>query len=100
MFCFFFLWSTVQADPYLQAVLHQLVDVQVRLLDQLQVVAEYPHDPLPLQDKEPLGAIPAVHHRYGLPETAQHLLGTVAVVFLFPGQQGRYKRSEANGGDE
>lgn len=73
------------AHPYLQAILHQLVDVQERLLDELQVMAEYPHHPLPLQDKEPLGTVPAVRHSYWLPQTTQHLLGTVAVVFLFPG---------------
>lgn len=63
-------------------------------------MVEYPDNPLPLQDKEPLGSIPTVHHGHRLPETTQHLLGAVAVVFVFPGQQGRYKRSEADGGGE
>lgn len=59
--------------------------VQEGLFDELEVMVEYPDDPLSLQDKEPLGSIPTVHHGHRLPQTTQHLLGTVAVVFVFPG---------------
>lgn len=70
---------------YLQSALHQLVDVQEGLFEQLHLVGEYPDNSLPLQNKEPLGSVPTVDHSHRLPQTTQHLLGTVAVVFVFPG---------------
>ena len=73
------------SHSYLQAALYYLVDVQEGLLEQLELMSEYPDNSLPLQDKEPLGSVPTVHHSHRLPQTTQHLLGTVAVVFVFPG---------------
>lgn len=76
--------SKCQTHSYLQTTLHQLVDVQEGLLNKLKVRVQYSDNALSLQDKESLRSVPTMHHGDGLPQTAQHLLGTVAVVFVFP----------------
>ena len=71
----------------LESGLHQLVDVQKRLFQQLHVMGQHPDEALLLQDKEALGSVPTVHHGYWLPQPTQHHLGTVAVVLVLPGRQ-------------
>lgn len=85
--------SRKQELSYLQSALHQLVEIQEGLLDNFEVMVEYPDNSLSLHNKKSLRAIATVHHSHRLPQTTQHLLRTVAVVFVFPGKHGKGKRS-------
>ena len=87
-------WNREELHPYLEAALHQLVDVQEGLLQHLEIGGEYSHHALPLQNEEPLRAVPTMHHGHRLPQATQHLLGTVAVVLVFPGRPEENSQTE------